>query len=193
MLPGITWRGGPIDDVELLRELPPELATLLNELNGCILQEGALHIRGASRMPDWHSLREVWKGPNALHNFYDKLEPGDIPFAQDQLGDQFVLRDGNVFMLSAETGELEPFTEDLDEFLESVSDDIEEFLTVSLDHPLEPGELLMANPPFCFEESERGVDLKPRPAAQVIRLHADLAKKIKDAPEGGEIDFKVED
>lgn len=193
MLPGITWRGGPIDDTELLRELPPELGTLLNELNGCILQEGALHIRGASRTPEWHSLREVWKGPNALHNFYDALEPGDIPFAQDQLGDQFVLRDGSVFILSAETGELEPFTEDLDEFLEGVSDDIEEFLNVGLDHPLEPGELLMANPPFCFEESEGGVDLKPRPAAQVIRLHIALAKKIKDAPEGGEIDFKVED
>ncbi len=193
MLPGITWRGGPIDDTELVRELPPELGTLLNELNGCILQEGALHIRGASRAPDWHSLREVWKGPNALHKFYAALEPGDIPFAQDQLGDQFVLRDGNVFMLSAETGELEPFTEDLDEFLEGVSDDIEEFLNVSFGHPLEPGELLMANPPFCFEESEGGVDLKPRPAAQVIRLHADLAKKIKDAPEGGDIDFKVED
>ena len=71
--------------------------------------------------------------------------------------------------------------------------DIEEFLNVSFGHPLEPGELLMANPPFCFEESEGGVDLKPRPAAQVIRLHADLAKKIKDAPEGGDIDFKVED
>ena len=193
MLPGITWRGGPIDDTELLRELPPELGTLLNELNGCILQEGALHIRGASRTPEWHSLREVWKGPNALHNFYDALEPGDIPFAQDQLGDQFVLRDGSVFILSAETGELEPFTEDLDEFLEGVSDDIEEFLNVGLDHPLEPGELLMANPPFCFEESEGGVDLKPRPVAQVIRLHIALAKKIKDAPEGGEIDFKVED
>ena len=193
MLPGISWRGGPIDDAELLRDLPPELADILNELNGFILHEGALHFRGASQTPEWHSLRAAWKGPNALHLFYEELEPGDIPFAQDQLGDQFLLREGTVLQLSAETGGLEPFAESLEEFLDGLSEDVEEFLNVGLDHALQPGQLLLASPPFCFQESESGASLRPKPAGEVIRLHADLAKRIKDVPEGGEIDFKFAD
>ncbi len=191
MFDGISWRGGPIDDTQLLAELPSELGGLLDELNGFILHEGALHVRGASLAPEWHSLRAAWKGPNALHRFYEELEPGDIPFAQDQLGDQFLLRQGMIIRLSAETGAVEPFAECLEDFLEELEEDIEELLDVGLDHPLKPGELLQANPPFCFQESEAGVQLDPKPADHVIRRHAELAKRIRGVPEGGEIDFDM--
>ena len=47
-VPSITWQGESIDDVEILRELPVSLVNLLREINGFILHQGALHVRGAS-------------------------------------------------------------------------------------------------------------------------------------------------
>jgi len=64
---GITWRGGKIDDLEILRELPPGLVRVLSEVNGFILHEGAVHVRGASSTPEWHSVRAVWFGPDAFY------------------------------------------------------------------------------------------------------------------------------
>src|SRR5687768_8884476 len=96
---GITWRGESNDDVEILRELPAGLVHVLSGTNGFILHNGALHVRGACLMPDWHSLRVAWRGPNALHILYDSVSSTDIPFAQDQVGDQFLIRETAVYRL----------------------------------------------------------------------------------------------
>ena len=43
-LPGITWRGESIDDIEILPQLPKDLVSLLAEVNGFILHNGAIHL-----------------------------------------------------------------------------------------------------------------------------------------------------
>jgi len=193
MIPGITWKGESIDDVEILPELPSELTLILRDVNGFILHEGPVHFRGACLKPDWHSLRAAWRGTNAFHVLYEEVRPSDIPFAQDQLGDQFLLRDGAVLKLRAETGEVEPLAESLEDFLSKISSDIEGFLNVGLQHMIEPGQILQAYPPFCAQESAEGVSLRPLPAAETILFHADLAKQIREVPDGGTIEFKVSD
>lgn len=193
MIPSITWKGESIDDVEILSKLPSELTTLLSEVDGFILHRGAVHFRGACLKPGWHSLRDAWQGPNAFHVLYDEVRPSDIPFAQDQLGDQFLLRDGVVLRLSAETGDVERLAASLEDFLGKVNSDIEGFLNVGLQHVMEPGQLLHAYPPFCFQEAARGVSLKPVPAMEVILFHADLAKQIRDVPDGGKVKFELSD
>ena len=80
---------------------------ILSDANGFILHEGALHVRGVSFAPEWHSLRAAWRGPSAFHTLYESVLSTDIPFAQDQVGDQFLLRDGRVLRVSAETGEVD--------------------------------------------------------------------------------------
>jgi hypothetical protein len=192
-IPGITWQGKGVEDVELLSELPPDLMSILIQRNGFILHEGALHVRGASIVPEWHSLRTAWRGPKAFHILYEDVRPSDIPFAQEQLGDQFLIREGKVVRLFAETGETEPLASSLDDFFARLSSDIEGFLNVGLSHKMEPGRLLWAFPPFCFEESGAGASLAPLPASEVILLHADLAKQIRDVPDGGEVEFKLTD
>jgi hypothetical protein len=187
----MTWRGESIDDVEILEELPPGLVRVLVDANGFILHEGALHVRGASRTPEWHSLRAAWRGPSAFHTLYEDVRASDIPFAQDQFGDQFLIRDGAVLRLLAESGELEPVAESLDEFFSGLSGDIEGFLNVGLDHAMKPGELLVAYPPFVCQESGAGVSLKPSPVGEVILFHADLARQIRDVPDGGQVEFKL--
>src|SRR5690348_3725097 len=187
----ITWRGESIDDVEILRELPPELAGILTEINGFILHDGALHVRGASLAPEWHSLRAPWREPEPFSALYPTVQPADIPFAQDQVGDQFLLRHGHVLRLSAETGDVEPVANSVDDFLTRVSEDIEGFLNVGLCHTMKPGQLLLAYPPFLFRESGAATSLRSSPASEVIRFHGDLARQIRDLPDGSQVQVKL--
>jgi hypothetical protein len=189
---GITWRGESIDDVELLPKLPRELTHLLTDTNGFILHHGALHVRGASLAPGWHSLRRALEGQDAFHSLYETVHASDIPFAEDQCGDQFLLRSDEVFRLVAETGEVERLARSLEEFLSRVNQDIEGFLNVGLSHTLEPGQLLLAYPPFCVEQSDTP-SLGAVPAHEAIQIHAELARQIRDLPEGGKIKFRLTD
>jgi len=177
----------------MLPELPADLLRVLSDTNGFILHEGAVHIRGASLTPEWHSLRVAWRGPNAFHILYPEVRPSDIPFAQDQVGDQFLIREGAVFRLCAETGEIERLADGLQGFFCRLSRDIEGYLNVGLGHRMQPGQLLHASPPFCFQGSGAGASLAALPASDVILFHADLAKQIRDVPDGGEVEFKLGD
>jgi hypothetical protein len=187
----ITWEGESIDDVEILSELPHELFNLLSEINGFILYRGAVHVRGACISPEWHSLRTAWRGPQAFHVLYEHVRPSDVPFAQDQLGDQYLLREVGVCHLAAETGEVESFCESLRIFLQRVEEGVEDFLNVGLKHTMEPGQLLLANPPFCFRESTAHASLNPLAATDVVAFHADLARQIRDIPEGGHVSLTI--
>src|SRR4051794_4080141 len=188
---GITWRGESPDDIEMLAGLPQELVALLAEVNGFILHSGVLHVRGASLSPDWHSLRNACCGTEAFHRLYEEVTDLDIPFAQDQTGDQFLIRQGRVYRLEAETASVQPVCDSLSQFLAEVEHDIEGFLNVGLERKLEPGQLWLAFPPFVIDPGPKGVSLKACPASEVIRFHADFARKIRNIPDGGQIEFQV--
>ncbi|HEX9961810.1 MAG TPA: hypothetical protein VGB00_12805, partial [Pyrinomonadaceae bacterium] len=96
------YAGSEITDVEILAKVPEDYRQLLTETNGFVLFDGGLHVRGAVLSPDWHSLRKVWLGDFALYKLFPAIEKTDVPFAQDCLGDQFVLRNGVVYKLDAE-------------------------------------------------------------------------------------------
>jgi hypothetical protein len=196
----VTFTGPPLDDEELLARLPANLAGLLGQINGFLQFHGGLHVRGACREPTWHSLRDAWDGEAAFHRLYPEVRPEDVPFAEDNLGDQFLLRDGRVWRLAAETGEVESLEVGLAGFFEAVEADPVEFLRL---HPLlqfqqeggrlEPGQLLAAFPPFCTKESADGVSLAAISADEQRRFLADLAAQLRDVPEGGRIDYRVEE
>lgn len=195
-----TYTGPAIDDQELLERLPKSLAALLQQTNGYVHYHGGLHLRGACKAPSWHSLREAWLGADAWHRHYPEVEESDIPFAEDCLGDQFLLRDGNVWHLYAETGEMEDLEATFKEFMQNIEDDPGEHLGL---HPLlqfqregghlQPGQLLAAYPPFCTEESEDGVTLAAVPAEERHRFLFEFAAKIRDLPDGGQLDVDADD
>jgi hypothetical protein len=194
----ITFKGSEVSDPEILGRVPDAYRHLLNHINGFVMFDGGLHVRGAVLSPDWHSLRNIWSGDLVLHRLYPALRETDVPFAQDCLGDQFILRDEVVHRLSAETGELESLGMSLDTFLGKAQGNPVEFLSL---HPLlqfmaeggrlEPGQLLNAYPPFCMKESGKGVSLKAVPVFEQLRFLADFAKQIVELPEGAEIRIKV--
>lgn len=197
-LTGITWTGPEIDDGEIVAELPPDLRNVLSTINGFVLFGGALHVRGAVTRPEWHSLRACWRGPDALATLYPAVSADDVPFAQDCLGDQFLLREGRVVRLAAETGDVERLDLPLFDFLKHACADPEHFLLAGplVQHlqdggELHPGMLLHAYPPFCIKASAAGVSLRAIPAGELIRAHAHLARQLASVPDGTPIRMHV--
>lgn len=195
----VTFTGPPLDDEDLLVRLPNALAELLWQINGFIQFHGGLHVRGACREPAWHSLRDAWDGEVAFHRLYPEVRPEDVPFAEDCMGDQFLLRNGQVWRLAAETGEIEPLDVGLAGFFEAVEDDPVGFLSLSPliqfqrdGGRLEPGQLLAAFPPFCTRESANGVSLAAISVNERRRFLADISSQFRDVPDGGAIEFRVE-
>ena len=174
-----------ITDNEILARLPKDYCQFLQETNGFIIFDGGLHIRGAVLTPNWHSLRKVWFGDFSLYKLFPAIKETDIPFAQDCLGDQFVLRDGIVFKLDAEVGEIGSLDVDLQKFLQIIKESPLEYLLLepllqfmSEGRKLKLGELLSVYPPFISEESANGVDLKAIPMFERISFLADFAQQL---------------
>jgi hypothetical protein len=195
-----TFVGPPIEDAEILERLPAALREGLTKMNGAVRYSGGLHIRGACHEPPWHSLRRVWVGDKALHVRYPAVVPTDIPFAQDALGDQFLLRDDVVHRLSGETGETESLAVGLEEFLAAADADPVEHLglepLVQFIHEggaLEPGYLLNAYPPFCTKESGAGVTLRAVPADEQLDYLAELSTQLAALEPGATFEFKFVD
>jgi len=190
--------GPSADDYEILGMLPADYRAFLLGVNGCILFDGGLHIRGACELPDWHSLRNVWIGSNALSSLYASIETSDLPFAQEVCGDQFLLRAGAVFRLSAETGDIKSLGLTWQEFFVAAAKQPVEFLSLQplVQYKNEggrigPGQLLSVYPPFCYAESATGVSLKAIPALERIRFLADFAAQIGSVPDHAKVRLVV--
>lgn len=155
-----SYVGGEITDSEIFEKLPQTNRDVLQQVTGCILFNGGLHIRGAVVSPSWHSLQVAWAGETALHRSFPAIKQQDIPFGQDCFGDQFVLRGGSVHRLQAETGEIESLAMNLETFLLRAQEAPVEFLSLQPlrrfrreGGELKPGELLSVYLPFCTKES----------------------------------------
>ncbi|WAC18698.1 hypothetical protein OVA24_15825 [Luteolibacter sp. SL250] len=191
---GITWEAGGSTDETSLRSLPDELRKIIEPTGGFILHHGAIHFRGCTAAPDWNSLRLASWGGQSLSHLYPAVDVDDIPFAQDQFGDQYLLRGNEVMLLDAETGVVRKFARCLTEFMDGIEADIEGYLNVGLEHHLQPGQGFLAYPPFCVKESEGGASsFKAVPMDELIRFHADLARQIADLPDGGTLEFEMTD
>jgi hypothetical protein len=199
-LDNVTYTGPALDDPELLDQLPKGLVALLQQTNGYIQHGGGVHVRGACSAPAWHSLREAWLGAHAFHRLYPDMKPEDVPFAEDCLGDQFFLRAGEVWRLFAETGEVESLEVSFKEFMAEAANDpveslgLEPLLQFQKDGgKLEPGQLLAAYPPFCTEEAEDGVTVSAMSSEERHRFLAEFAAKLRDLPDGEQLDIQVRD
>jgi hypothetical protein len=196
----ITWAGPPIDDQQTFKQLPSDLTKLLESVNGFIQYGGALHVRGASQTPEWHSLRHAWESPDAFHRHYRTVKKSDVPFAQNALGDQYFIRDNDVYRLDTECDEIESLDMDLQTFMQEVQNDPIGALSVEpledfWGHggELEPGQLLSVMPPFVLAQSDTKHSFRGISTLDRQRFLADFAEQIRDLPDGANISFKVEE
>ena len=190
-LSGVTFRGPELIDAPILSRLSMEHARMLREMNGFIAFEGGFHLRGVCDVPVWHSLAEAWLGENSLHRLFPSVRDSDVPFGEDCMGDQFLLRESVVYRLSAESGDCVSLEMSRQQFLERLTADPIDFLHL---HPLlqfqrdggslEPGQLLASYPPFVCEESRDGVSLSAVPATERLCFLADFARQFAGIADG---------
>jgi hypothetical protein len=194
----VIYQGPEIDSQSLLGSLPDDYRDLLQQLNGFVQFFGGLHVRGVCSEPLWHSLHAVWHGEFALSQLYSSIEPSDIPFGQDAVGDQFILRDLVVHRLLAETGELATYDCDLLTFLERAQEDPVAYLSLQPmlqfyedGGQLQPGELISVYPPFCTKEAAEGVSLRAIPALERLGFLATFARQIVSLKDGQQISIQT--
>ena len=195
----ITYTGTEFDESsKIIEKLPDNLVSLLKQINGFIQYGGGLHLRGVCNEPEWHSIENLMIGSLSLHNAYPAIKITDVPFAEDCVGDQFLLRNRNVIKLFSETGEIEEYGFGLATFFNNASENPVEFLgmepLLQLQNEgggLEPGELIHVYPPFCTKEAENGVSLKAVPSDEALLYLANLSKQISGLGEGKEFEVKL--
>ena len=190
--------GSTLSDKATFLKLNMEHQKFLKRDNGLIVFNGGLHIRGCVLSPNWHSLHYYWLGEGALYKTYNQLTEEDIPFAQDCLGDQFILRNNIVYILSGETGELENLEVSLTEFLINANNDPMEYLSL---HPLKQffneggklgiGELLNVYPLFSTKESANGVSLKNVPMMEQLNFLKSFYSQTKELNEDNRIKISI--
>ncbi len=197
-LTGVTFRGPEITGSPLLDRLPEGYADVLRQLNGFIAFGGGLHVRGVCEAPAWHSLEAAWLGEHALHYLFPVLRATDVPFGEDCVGDQFILRDGEVHRLSAESGELKTLGLGFVEFIEQAAARPVHFLMLrpllnfqGEGNRLQPGELLGVYPPFVTAESAQQVSLRAVPAHERIAFLADFARQFAGVADGESVQVCV--
>lgn len=190
--------GSPAENLALLAKAPPEYMSFLRSVNGCIVHGGSLHIRGSCLQPDWHSLHHVWMGDNRLSAYYANVRHDDVPFAQDILGNQFLIRSNSVWRLEGETGEIADLRMSWREFLKAATNNPIEFLSLQLFEDfksgggsVEPGQLLNVYPPLCTNEASNGVSVRAIPALEQIRFLADFASQVAGVDNGAKIRIRV--
>jgi hypothetical protein len=176
--------------------LPPNLVALLQQINGFVQFGGGLHVRGVCSTPGWHSLATVMLGEHAIHRHYPAVASTDVPFAQDCVADQFLLREGIVYRLQSETGELQSLEVNLPGFLSAIEAAPIEFLAMQPllqfqqeGGELQPGQGLHVYPPFCTNEAANGVSLRPIGAEEALAFLANFCCQLSSLAEGSK--FKV--
>jgi len=199
-LSNITYKGPEYENASSIETfLPDNLRSLLKQVNGFIQFGGGLHVRGICNEPEWHSLEIVMKGEFALHYLFSEVKETDIPFAQDCVADQYLLRDQLVSKLHSETGEIESLNLGLPDFFSKISEDTQEFLGLgpllkihSEGKHLEPGQVIHVYPPFCTNEAANGVSLNPVSSIEALKYLSKLSSRLKSMPEGESFEFRIQ-
>ena len=158
--------GPDITDFDTYQKLPADLQSILSKKNGYLQYNSAFHLRGCCTEPAWHSLAHYWTGDLALFSLYPNIQPDDIPFAENILGDQIFLREDVVWYLNGETGNIFCYNLDLQNFLQLINENPTEHLNCTiLTHYLQsneqakPGQLLHAYPPLITSQAKISVTI----------------------------------
>jgi hypothetical protein len=168
------------------------LGDLLGRRNGFYAFESALHVFpvGSEGTQDLAG----WNAPGLWRDAYGGLADGLLLFAEDLFGGQFALRDGEVVTFEPETGEVEALARDLEGWARALLDDYELLTGQPLAHawqrrhgPLPAGRRLLPKTPFVLGGAYEVENLYPLEAVQGMRLRGDIARQLKDLPDGARV------
>jgi hypothetical protein len=173
-----------------------ELWALLQARNGFYAFESALHVfpsggSGTQTLERWNA-PELWRG------HYQDLADGCVFFAEDIFGGQFVLRDDAVHSWDPETGETEELGATLDAWARAILADYETLTGQPLAHAwqaaqgaLPEGKRLVPKIPFVTGGEFALQNLYAADAMKAMQFRGDVARQLRDVPDGGQIEIKV--
>ncbi len=179
--------------------LQSELLAMLRLRNGFYAFEGALHILPAGSQAAVMSLEE-WNSADLWRYEYGDLAEGLTFFAEDALGNQFCLREDGVFSFDAETGGTNFIGPSIEDWASRVLFDYG-FLTGfpllhewQVTHGRVPtGSRLLPVVPFVIGGEYSVANLRLAGAVSGMCSRGNLARQIRDLPDGAQIEFKVVD
>lgn len=196
-LTNITYRNELIEDRGTFDLLPSELKEFYLQCNGLVALNGGIQFRGCVFEPKWISLIEIWKGNSKLDIVYDVITKDDIPIAQDGFGDQYIYRDGQIYRLCCESGELENLNCSFTQFLKEIEKDPRDYLALqqieelrSIGIKLKNGEMMNVFPALIVNTNSKR-SYRPIPTNEQIEYLKDLYLQTKDLEDGEEIEVKI--
>jgi len=143
---------------------------------------------------------EIWNSPELWRHEYGTLAEGLFFFAEDVFGNQFCFREGSVSLFDAETGDAEEVAKSLAEWAERILSEADvltghAFLRrwEATNGPLKRGARLVPRIPFVLGGAYDLPNLVQMRAVDGMRFRGNLARQIRDLPDGSQIEFRIVD
>jgi len=178
-------------------QLQAELLAMLRLRNGFYAFEGALHVLPVGRQATVMSLKE-WNSVDLWRYEYGDLAEGLTFFAEDAFGNQFCLREGEVFSFDAETGQTDLVGLSIEDWASRLLFDYEFLTGFPLLHdwqvihgPVPAGSRLLPVVPFVLGGEYSLANLRLAGAVSGMRSRGNLARQICDLPDGAQVRFEI--
>lgn len=191
------------------------LASMLDIKNGFFAFDSALHVfshgevfsHGAGRGADRGEDRidpgldiKAWNAEDPWRASYGDLAEGLFFFAQDVFGSQFCLSEQGVLLWDAETGSAEVIAADLEGWARAVLDDADHLTGRPLVHDwffgggvLRPTERPVPRTPFVLGGEHSADNLAALDSIEGMRFRGDPAVRLRDLPDGTDVQLEFED
>lgn len=174
-----------------------QLFTILSKKNGFIAFERALHFFPSGAMCGAYSLEE-WNRFDRWKKEYGDRATDLLCFAEDVFGYQFAIRADKICRFDPETGNSEDIASDMEEWAGLILNNYEVETGYPLAHEwqkrfgqLRIGQQLIPKIPFVLGGEFDISNLYAVEAVRGMHIRANLARQIKDLPDGSKIKFEI--
>ncbi|HLX14125.1 MAG TPA: hypothetical protein VKS24_02830 [Bradyrhizobium sp.] len=187
----------PLVVLDRFAEIGASISSVLRQKNGFFCFESALRFfpsetsRSSWGVTDWNK-HDLWKAD------YDGLADDIFCFAEDLFGRQFVVFEGKIGAFEPETGNVEFVASSLEQWASKILQDCNYMTGYSLGHewqldhgPLHQRHRLMARQPFVLGGEYSATNFASTDSLQMMKNLGNLARQIRDLPDGAQIRFKV--
>ncbi len=183
-----------------LDPLVEQLEALLNVRNGFYAFESALHVFSSApnQSEDKEMTLSEWNAFNLWRFEYGALAHRSLFFAEDAFGNQFCLHAGHVRSFDAETGEMSVLSNDLEGWATRLLAEYDVLTGYPVIHkwqekngPLPVGARLMPKIPFVQGGAYSLNNLYSLKAVSAMKSRGNLARQLKDLPDGTQVEFRV--
>lgn len=187
-----------VETAELMaHSLGEELLGMLRQKNGFYAFESALHI-----FPEGPFRHEMtvsrWNSSDLWRYEYGDLAHQMLFFAEDAFGNQFCFHKGLVCSFEAETGQVEFLGRTLEDWAMTILAKYEGLTGYTLLHKwqlrsgaLPSGMRLMPKVPFVLGGDYQIDNLYALAAVRAMKTRGNLARQLKDLPDGAQVQFRV--